>query len=168
MESQVLLWDKPSYACQEVNCSGSEPCCYSYLGLSWQEMLISMTHTEHWWVINNCCRTNEHCQNSPAILAYALLFWIFFSKDIKCYNFPPEILSDVIPSHLLNVYLTWTLWWCMPVILALQRMRQEDCEFKVSLNYTARPCLKNRTKQIKKTTKKCIWQDIPNINDTLP
>jgi hypothetical protein len=31
----------------------------------------------------------------------------------------------------------------MPIILAFQRLRQEDGEFKVSLVYIARACLKN-------------------------
>jgi hypothetical protein len=31
-------------------------------------------------------------------------------------------------------------WWCMPVIPALGRLRQEDLEFLTSLTYTARPC----------------------------
>jgi hypothetical protein len=26
-------------------------------------------------------------------------------------------------------------WWCIPVIPALRRLRQEDCKFEVSLNY---------------------------------
>jgi hypothetical protein len=31
----------------------------------------------------------------------------------------------------------------MPVIPALERLRQEDGEFKASLSYTERQCLKN-------------------------
>jgi hypothetical protein len=33
-------------------------------------------------------------------------------------------------------------WCCMPVIPALRRLRQEDGEFKTSLGYTAKLCLK--------------------------
>jgi hypothetical protein len=33
-------------------------------------------------------------------------------------------------------------WWHTLVIPALRRLRQENCEFKSSLGYIARPCLK--------------------------
>jgi hypothetical protein len=33
------------------------------------------------------------------------------------------------------------MWWYMPVILALQRLRQEDQEFKTILGYVVRSCL---------------------------
>jgi hypothetical protein len=35
----------------------------------------------------------------------------------------------------------------MPVISALQRFREEDCEFQASLGYIVRCYLKNRNKQ---------------------
>jgi hypothetical protein len=35
----------------------------------------------------------------------------------------------------------------MPIILALRRKRQEVGEFEASLSYTAKPCLKNKTKR---------------------
>jgi hypothetical protein len=35
--------------------------------------------------------------------------------------------------------------WCkMPIILALRRLKQEDCKFDTSLGYRERPCLKNQ------------------------
>jgi hypothetical protein len=36
--------------------------------------------------------------------------------------------------------LSWA-WWYMPVIPELRRLKQEDCEFEVTLRYTATPCL---------------------------
>jgi hypothetical protein len=36
--------------------------------------------------------------------------------------------------------------WCTPIIPALGRLRQEDHEFKASLGYTQKPCLKKRKK----------------------
>jgi hypothetical protein len=38
-------------------------------------------------------------------------------------------------------------WWYMPVTLTPGRLRQEDLKFKISLGYTRRPCLKNKTKR---------------------
>jgi hypothetical protein len=32
----------------------------------------------------------------------------------------------------------------MPLILAFERQRQEDCEFKTSLGYKVRPCLQKQ------------------------
>jgi hypothetical protein len=34
------------------------------------------------------------------------------------------------------------VWWLMAVIPAVKRLWQEDHEFKASLGYIARPCLK--------------------------
>jgi hypothetical protein len=44
-------------------------------------------------------------------------------------------------------------WWCAPVIPALRRQRLEDCEFKASLGYLARSCLKKKKKERKKKKK---------------
>jgi hypothetical protein len=35
-------------------------------------------------------------------------------------------------------------WWCKPEIPTLGRLRQEDGEFKDSLGYKTKPCLKKR------------------------
>jgi hypothetical protein len=37
-------------------------------------------------------------------------------------------------------------WWCTPVIPAFGRLRQEDQEFKTSLDYIERPPLSKRKK----------------------
>jgi hypothetical protein len=37
---------------------------------------------------------------------------------------------------------------CMPVIPALRRLKLEDLEFKASLGYTVRFCLKTKTKNV--------------------
>jgi hypothetical protein len=36
------------------------------------------------------------------------------------------------------------VWWHTPVILALRRPRPEDQEFKDSLRYIVRPCIKEK------------------------
>jgi hypothetical protein len=39
--------------------------------------------------------------------------------------------------------LSWE-WWHTPVISALRRLKQEDFEFKASLGYRARSCLRKK------------------------
>jgi hypothetical protein len=34
------------------------------------------------------------------------------------------------------------VWWCTPAIPTLERLTEEDHEFKASLGYTGRSCLK--------------------------
>lgn len=44
-------------------------------------------------------------------------------------------------------------WWCIPITPELGKVSQKDCcEFKTSLYYITRPCLKNKCK---------IWAIIP-------
>jgi hypothetical protein len=38
------------------------------------------------------------------------------------------------------------VWWCTPVLPALGRLRQEDCEFWASVSYIERFCLKAKKK----------------------
>jgi hypothetical protein len=49
----------------------------------------------------------------------------------------------------------------MPIIPALSRVRQDDLEFKASLGYTVRPCLKNLKKKRKIGSGYCSETD-PN------
>jgi hypothetical protein len=39
-------------------------------------------------------------------------------------------------------------WWCTPVITALRRLRQQDCEFQVSLYYIGRPYLEKKENKL--------------------
>jgi hypothetical protein len=51
----------------------------------------------------------------------------------------------------------------MPIVLALWRLRQKDCEFKVSLDYIARPCLKNNKRNINKIDR--LWREAGHRNE---
>jgi hypothetical protein len=44
----------------------------------------------------------------------------------------PNMLQDLILQ---------LVWWHTPIISALGRLKQEDCEFEGSLGYMAKPCL---------------------------
>jgi hypothetical protein len=39
----------------------------------------------------------------------------------------------------------------MPVILALRKLKQKDCDFETSLNKIVRPCLKKKKKKEQQT-----------------
>jgi hypothetical protein len=56
------------------------------------------------------------------------------------------------------------LWWHLPVIPALGRLRQEELEFEASLDYTARSCLK----KLKTKNKKVGWNERSYITGTCP
>jgi hypothetical protein len=45
------------------------------------------------------------------------------------------------------------VWWYTPVIPALEKLRQEDLKFEVSLGYIVISCLKKKKKRKKKKTK---------------
>jgi hypothetical protein len=49
-------------------------------------------------------------------------------------------------------------WWCIPVIPALEKQRQEDQKFETSLGYIVRSCLK--TKQKNKQTVKKVKKEV--------
>jgi hypothetical protein len=42
------------------------------------------------------------------------------------------------------------MWWYIPVIPALRRLRQENYKFKASLCYIERPCLQFRERKREK------------------
>jgi hypothetical protein len=41
------------------------------------------------------------------------------------------------------------VWWYIPVIPALGKLRQEDCKLEASLYYKVRPCLKKKQREKK-------------------
>jgi hypothetical protein len=44
--------------------------------------------------------------------------------------------KDALPAHL--------MWWYMPVIPVLRRLRQKDTEFKANQGHIMKPCLKKK------------------------
>jgi hypothetical protein len=44
--------------------------------------------------------------------------------------------------------------WCIPISPALGRLRQENCKFKASLDYTEKPCLRKTKNQTETNTNK--------------
>jgi hypothetical protein len=53
-------------------------------------------------------------------------------------------------SSQMTVFPFWT-WWYMPVMPAFGRLRQEDHKLEATLGYIARPCLKTKQQNNKKT-----------------
>jgi hypothetical protein len=45
------------------------------------------------------------------------------------------------------------VWWCIPEIPALRRLRQKDYKFEATLGYIARPYLKKKKKKERKKRK---------------
>lgn len=67
-------------------------------------------------------------------------------RDYRCYFYYFSFKATVFA-----VLKVGEAWWCMPVNLALRRLKQGDLEFKVNLDNTMKPSLKKQTK--KKTQK---------------
>jgi hypothetical protein len=42
----------------------------------------------------------------------------------------------------------WQVWWRMPIIPALEQLREEDLNFKASLRYVEKPCLKKNVEYL--------------------
>jgi hypothetical protein len=68
-----------------------------------------------------------------------------FYKVKKCQR---KILLRVHNRQIINQQCIWA-WCCLPVISAVQRLRQEDHELEDSLGYTARPYFKKLKQKIK-------------------
>jgi fumarate reductase subunit C len=56
--------------------------------------------------------------------------------------------------HLKKILFLRQVWWCILVILALGKLREEDRKFEASLDYKARPCLRKKRNEKKKKKKK--------------
>jgi hypothetical protein len=60
-----------------------------------------------------------------------------------------------------------SLAWCfIPVILALRKQRQEDCELGAWLGYTARPCLKKKQQKIPLDVMMAGFQVFTSVSNT--
>lgn len=83
-------------------------------------------------------------------------FWKLFinwecSSTVACLSSMHKAQgSNLVPEKRIESMYLSKVWWPMPVIPALRKVRQEDWEFGASLNYTVRPCLQNSVGQGKK------------------
>jgi hypothetical protein len=56
------------------------------------------------------------------------------------------------------------MWWCMPIIQALGRLRQEDCKLEGSMNNIIRSSLEKKRKKQKERKMFCIVRHWGNVN----
>jgi hypothetical protein len=68
---------------------------------------------------------------------------------------------NIYENYFIKQFQKWScpVWWCIPTIPALKRLRQEDCEFQTRLGYLARLCLKQTNKK-SKTKIKNGWASV--------
>jgi hypothetical protein len=83
---------------------------------------------------NRLNRTNKSPQNKSEQLAPGLGAADGFGETGKSQN-------NLEAFRVGRGFESW-VWWCMPVIPALGRLRQEHLEFKASLSYLVRSYLK--------------------------
>jgi hypothetical protein len=64
----------------------------------------------------------------------------------------------------LTIMLSCQACWGTPVISALRKLRPEDGEFKGTLGYVGRPCLKTqKQKQKHPSTKQKVYKNVKNV-----
>lgn len=71
------------------------------------------------------------------------------SKSSFCYRVQPELPDRLFKKIKMITkfvkYNSW-VWWLVPIILVLERLRQKDsCEFQASRDYRVKHCLKTHT-----------------------
>lgn len=53
-------------------------------------------------------------------------------------------LQNIGGDHSQRTWVSSWAWWCVSVIPAIRRLKQEDDEIEDDLGYTVKPCLKIR------------------------